>query len=104
MLLAFKGYCHYVEHYLHASVGSSFPAFEVPACGLDDIRLLGAVHIVLRRSLYVQAAGLDLYKMYSIRTDGYYVYLQMSAPPVPLQNLMSQTFQKRTCDVFSLLS
>ena len=104
MLIAFKSYGHYVEHAFHASVGRSLAASEVSACGLDYIRLLGTVHIVLRRCLYAQAAGLDLYKMYSIGSKGDNVDFQMSAPPVPLKNLVSQHFQKRTCDIFSLLS
>ena len=104
MLIAFKSYGHYVKHAFHASVGRSLAASEVSACGLDDVRLLGTVHIVLRRRLYAEAAGLDLYKMYSIRTKGYYVDLEVSATPVPFENLMSQAFQKRTCDIFSLLS
>ena len=104
MLIALKSYGHYIEHAFHASVGRSLAASEVSACGLDDVRLLGPVHVVLWRRLYAQPAGLDLYKMYSISSNGDYVDFQMSAPPVPLKNLMSQTLQKRTCDIFSLLS
>ena len=104
MLIALKSYGHYIEHTFHASVGRSLAAPEVSACGLYDVRLLGPVHVVLWRRLYAQPAGLDLYKMYSIRTKGYYVDLEVSATPVPFENLMSQAFQKRTCDIFSLLS
>lgn len=104
MLIAFKSYGHYVEHAFHASVGRSLAASEVSACGLDDVRLLGTVHIVLRRRLYAAAAGLDLYKMYSISSKGDNVDFQMSAPPVPLKNLMSQTLQKCACDILALFS
>ena len=104
MLAPFEGYCHHVEHALHASVWRSFPALEVSSCCFDDVSLLGPVHIVLRRCLYAHTAGLDLYKMYSIRTKGDYVDLKVSAPPVPFKDLVSQTFEKRACDVFSLLS
>ena len=104
MLIAFKSYGHYVEHAFHASVGRSLAAPEVSACGLDDVCLLGSVHIVLRRRLYAEAAGLDLYKMYSISSKGDNVDFKMSAPPVPLKNLMSQTLQKCTCDILALFS
>ena len=104
MLIALKSYGHHIEHAFHASVGRPLAAPEVSACGLDYVCLLGPVHVVLRRRLYAQPAGLDLYKMYSIGSKGDYVDFQMSAPPVPLKNLMSQTLQKRTCDIFSLLS
>ena len=104
MLIAFKGYGHYVEHAFHASVWRSLSALEVSSCRLDDVSLLGPIHIVLRWSLYAHPAGLDLYKMYSIRTKGDYVDLEVSATPVPFYDLMSQTCQKRACDVFSLLS
>lgn len=104
MFIALKSYGHYIEHTFHASVGRSLAAPEVSACGLYDVRLLGPVHVVLWRRLYAQAAGLDFYKMYSIGSKGDYVDFQMSAPPVPFKNLMSQRLQKRTCDIFSLLS
>ena len=104
MLIAFKSYGHYVEHAFHASVGRSLAASEVSACGLDDVRLLGPVHVVLWRCLYAKAAGLDFYKMYSIGTKGNYVDFQMSAAPVPFENLMSQSLQKCTCDILALLS
>ena len=104
MLIAFKSYGHYVKHAFHASVGRSLAASEVSACGLGDVRLLGTVHIVLRRRLYAEPAGLDFYKMYSISSKGDNVDFQMPTPPVPFKNLMSQRLQKRTCDIFSLLS
>ena len=104
MLAALEGYGHHVEHAFHAPVGRSFSALEVSACSLDYVRLLGPVHVVLRRCLYAQPAGLDLYKMYSISSNGDYVDFQVPTPPVPLKNLMSQTLQKCACDIFSLLS
>ncbi len=104
MLTALKSYGHYIKHAFHTSVGRSLAALEVSSCRLDDVSLLGPIHIVLRRGLYAQPAGLDLYKMYSIRTKGDYVDLEVSATPVPFENLMSQACQKRTCDIFSLLS
>ena len=104
MLAPFEGYCHHVEHAFHASVWRSFSALEVPSCRLDDVRLLCPVHVVLRRRLYAHTAGLDLYKMYSISSEGDYVDLEVSATPVPFEDLVSQPFQKRACDVFSLLS
>ena len=104
MLTALKSYGHYIEHAFHASVGRSLAASEVSACGLDDVRLLGTVHIVLWRRLYAEAAGLDLYKMYSISSNGDNVDFQMSAPPVPLKDLMSQTLQKCACDILALFS
>ena len=104
MSAAFKGYRYYVEHAFDTSVGRSLSTLEVSSCRLDYVRLLGSVHIVLRWSLYAQPAGLDLYKMYSIRTKGDYVDLLMSAAPVPFENLVSQPFQKRAGDILSLLS
>ena len=104
MLIAFKSYGHYVKHAFHASVGRSLTAPEVSACCLDDVRLLGPVHVVLWRCLYAQPAGLDLYKMYSISSKGDNVDFQMSASPVPLKNLMSQTLQKCACDILALFS
>ena len=104
MLIALKSYGHYIEHAFHASIGRSLAAPEVSACGLYDVRLLGTVHIVLRRCLYAEPAGLDLYKMYSISSKGDDVDFQMPTAPVPFENLMSQGLQKRTCDIFSLLS
>ena len=104
MLIAFKSYGQYVKHAFHASVGRPLAAPEVSACGFDDVRLLGTVHIVLRRRLYAEAAGLDLYKMYSLSSKGDNVDFQMSAPPVPLKNLMSQTLQKCACDILALFS
>ena len=104
MLIALKSYGHYIEHAFHASVGRPLAAPEVSACGLDYVRLLGPVHVVLWRRLYAQPAGLDLYKMYSISSKGNDVDFQMSATPVPFENPVSQSLQKSTCDIFSLLS
>lgn len=41
--------------------------FKVLQCCIDNPFLFCRSHIVLRRCLYVSLAGLDLYKMYSIR-------------------------------------
>ena len=101
MLIAFKGYGHYVEHAFHASVWRSLSALEVSSCRLDDVSLLGPIHIVLRWRLYAHPAGLDLYKMYSIDGKGNDVDFQMPASPVSFQDCVSHTLKQAARNILA---
>ena len=65
--------------------------------------LFRTVHIILRRSLYAAAAGLDLHKMYSNDIGAYYIYLQMAVSPVALKYRMSLLLQQTACYILSPL-
>ena len=62
------------------------------------------IHIVLRRCLYAFAAGLHLYKMYSIRTHRDNIYLKMSDSVVALKNRVAPASKQVACNILSLLS
>ena len=91
---------HYVKLAVLASEGLSFPALEKSPCCLCDPMLLSSVHIFLRRSLDAFPAGLDLYKMYSIRIDGNDIDFKMARSPVPFNYPLAKPCQIFTCKIF----
>ena len=66
------------------AVRQSVPAVQESKRRFCDSGLLSVVHIFLRGRLDAFAAGLHLYKMYSILVKADDVNLQVSAAPVPL--------------------
>ena len=76
------------------AIRQSFPCFKEVCGGFNYSCLLQTVNILLWRSLDVQSAGLDLYKMYSFLIEGYNVYLKMSASPVPFKYSVSVPLQE----------
>ena len=84
--------------------GQAFPASKVTFRRCSDAPLLHMIHIVLRRSLYAFAAGLHLYKMYSIRTHRDDIYLKMSDSVVALKDCMAPAGKQVACTILSLLS
>ena len=95
---------HYVKLAVPASEGLSFPALEESPCCLCDPMLLFSVHIFLRRSLDAFPAGLDLYKMYSIRIDGNDIDFKMARSPVPFDYCMPFFSQVAAGKIFPSLS
>ena len=84
--------------------GQAFPASKVTFRRCSYAPLLHMIHIVLRRSLYAFAAGLYLYKMYSIRTHRDNIYLKMSDSVVALKNRVAPAGKQVACNILSLLS
>ena len=66
--------------------------------------LLPVVHVFLGWSLDVSAAGLYLYKMYSILVQRDDIYFKMSASPVSSQYGVSKALKMPAGDVLSQLS
>lgn len=99
---SFECHSYHIEHALQASVGCCVAAFKILAGRSYDACLLGPVHIFLWRSLYVQSAGLYLYKMYSISPERYDVYFQVSTAPVPFEDGVAHALEQCACDVLSL--
>lgn len=56
-----------------------------------NLPLFGSIDSLLGPALDWYHPALDFYKMYSIARQGDHVYLQMPAPPIPLQYGMSLT-------------
>ena len=82
----------------------SFPASEKPLCRRCNLLLLCAVYIFLWRSLYAFAAGLHLYKMYSIRAFRDDVDLKMPYAEVALKDCVSISAEQAASGFFSLSS
>ena len=96
--------CRYIEETLVASKRQALLRLQETHGRSRDPLLLSMDHIVLRRRLDAEPAGLDLYKMYSFSIEGYYVDLKMSASVVPFQDGVPSAFQKVTDHLLALPS
>lgn len=94
----------YIKHAFFVPDSSAFPFSEITLRRFDNLFLFLRIHILLRRCLDAVTSGLDFHKMYSILVAGDYIYLQVAAAPVPLQNHVSALLKKPAGYVFSFLS
>ena len=86
-----------------AAKGKFFPASKKALCRCSNPSLFGLAYIFLRWGLYALPAGLDFYKMCSIRTCRDDVDFKVSNAEVALKDGMPFTAEHSAGNIFSLL-
>ena len=104
IFLSAKSYSHYIEYTFMAAIWFSSSTPEKTLGCTDNPLLLFPVHTFLRWCLHVFAAGLHLYKMYSIHRKRDYIDFKMAAAPISFQDSVTHSFEQSACNIFSFSS